>query len=109
MDTNPIYPGGTQLQSFVVPFDAAHIEKAVVTYEQEEGGVILEKTVFDFTDEGEGTSSFVYRLSQMESLLFRDFLACKMQVNLLMKDGTREPSAAWLVDCGEQLHRTVIT
>lgn len=108
MDTNSIYPGGTQLQTFTVPFIAATIAKAIVTYTQDDDGVILEKTVVDFTPEEDDMASFSYRLTQEESLLFRNFSTCKMQVNILMKNGTREPSDTWLVECGDQLHRTVI-
>lgn len=106
---NPIYPGGTQLQSFVVPFPADNIEKAIVTYKQDGAGIILEKTVTVFSDTDDGKAAFSYRLTQKESLLFRDFIHCSMQVNLLMTDGTREPSETWIVECAEQYHRAVIT
>lgn len=110
MDLNPIYPGGTQLQSFVVPFSAAAIERAIVTYVQEGAGIVLEKTISTFSAaEEEGQASFSYRLTQEESLLFRNFSTCKMQVNILMKNGTREPSDTWEVSCAEQYHRTVMT
>ena len=109
LNLNPIYPGGTQLQSFVVPFAPETISKAIVTYVQEGAGIVLEKTVSAFSPtEEEGEATFSYRLTQAESLLFRNFLSCKMQVNILMIDGTREPSEPWVVECGDQLHRTVI-
>lgn len=110
MDINPIYPGGTQLQEFGVPFDADTIEEAIVTYVQDGVGIVLEKSVSAFSEaEEEGNATFSYRLTQEESLLFRNHSKCKMQVNLLMKDGTRQPSATWEVDCAEQFHRAVMT
>ena len=103
-------PGETEIQTYVINFNADELNKAVITYEQY-GEVILEKVITDFqNDETEAnTCCFTVHLSQEESLLFKDHESVELQLNVYFTDGTRRTSETLVYQTGKQQYREVIS
>ena len=84
-------PGENISHRFYIPLTQGDVSKIFVSYRQD-GRVILVKNVYpgQVENEREGTgSSFVVTLSQQESLLFKDDYSFTVQVNIIVRDGTR--------------------
>ena len=100
------YPGMTDFQVYKVPFPADMLSKASVSYAQEDE-VMLIKDATEFEDV-EGGSVFSIRLSQEDTLRFKNNRDVYVQINLLSADGARAPSSPIILKCGCQYDRRVL-
>ena len=107
-----LIPGETALHSFAVPFNLESISKIIVTYKQNDH-IVFEKTITSastdviFSEEN-NTTSFSFRLTQQQSLLFEDDNDYSIQINVLSNSNVRAVSNIIKSKSGSQYVRTVI-
>ena len=102
-----IYPGDTQPMSFTLPFRAAYVEKAMVSFFQH-GATRLSVEATAVSQLTDNTCSLWLELTQAQSLQLRECCEVDIQVNVIGTDGKRLPSAIIHETCGEQYHRNII-
>lgn len=104
-----IYPGETGEYSFLVPYAASTLSKAVVTFAQE-NNTKIEIITTDIEDaETEGKSIVTIEMTQMQSLKLKNGEMCYVQINLLTDNGDRIPSEPIGVHVGVQHYNKVLT
>lgn len=110
------YPGETIVQSFIVPFLQSDIDKAIVSYKQNDH-IVLEKEatstqIYDDTDPNDPVpvefSELVIVISQEESLLFENDMSYEIQINIFSM-GNRQTSEPIKDTTGRQFYREVYT
>lgn len=110
------YPGETIVQSFIVPFYQEDVEKAIVSYKQNDH-IVLEKEatstqIYDDTDPNNPIpveyTELVIVISQEESLLFENDMSYEIQINIFNM-GNRQTSEPIKDKTGKQFYREVYT
>lgn len=97
-------PGSTPKHSFELPFPASELAVAYVTYTQD-GHLMLEKELSDFQQEGNVVS---YRLTQEETLRFKEGRPVRLQFDFRSHSGVRAPSDIITLTVGETHIKEVI-
>lgn len=97
-------PGSTPRHRFELPFPATELAVAYVTYTQDEK-LVLEKSLPDFTLDG---NAVYYRLSQEETLRFKEGRPVRMQFDYRTTSGLRAPSEFFTLTVGKTQKREVI-
>jgi len=97
-------PGATPKHSFELPFPAAELAVAYVTYTQD-GHLMLEKELSDFQQEGNVVS---YRLTQEETLRFKEGRPVRVQFDFRSTSGIRCPSDFITLTVGQTQKKEVI-
>ena len=101
-------PGETISHHFVIPFVKGYINKAVVSYKQNDHIVLKKEVEQIWIDDHPDGSQFTVNLSQQESLLFKNGADLYVQVNVLLFDGTRCTSVEMRRESSSQHIREVV-
>lgn len=96
--------GSTPTHEFVLPFEAATVQEARVTYRQN-GEIVLEKTEADCTAEG---NSIKVVLTEEETFNFSPEYNVQIQLRVLTADGVAMTSQPEQVRCGEAFNKEVL-
>jgi len=102
------FPGETISHSFVVPFAAAEIDYAIVSYKQNEAVIFEKRITSGFNAEDTSITQFDFTLTQEESLLFDDDKPFTIQVNIYTTGGTRHSSHEVSDSSGVQYVRNIL-
>lgn len=104
-----VFRGSTPLQEFIVPFVLGRVNRVTVTYRQNETNVMTKTVSSGFTAPSPDSTAFSYTLTQEETLKFIPNDVCYAQLNVLLNDGTREPSGEFVFRTGKQFYSEVLT
>lgn len=97
-------PGSTPLQRFELPFHSDELAVAFVSYVQD-GAVVIEKRLQDFAKDG---NTVYYRLTQEETLRFKEGRPGHMQFDFRSTTGIRIPSDFIPFTVGRTVKKEVI-
>lgn len=103
-------PGESAVHSFTIPFVKEELKKVIVTYKNKDD-VFLTKTITSGFKDGETELETVFdiALSQAESLLFKENIKYKIQINVFTYLGSRMASAEIESKTGPQHYMEVIS
>ena len=97
-------PFTTPKHTFRLGFSASLIEEARIVYQQN-GEVVLEKTLDDCTKDG---NSLILKLTQAETGLFRNNMKVSVQIHLRTTDGEVVATKPKRIDVDEILKPEVL-
>ena len=104
-----VFRGATPLQEFEVPFMRDRVSAIIVTYRQNETNVMSKRINSGLTEPEPGVTAFSYTLTQEETLKFLPNAICYVQLNVLLDDGTRDPSYEFTFRTGKQFYSEVVS